>query len=62
MTNGTKYWDKALYSQDKPPNHYRRILQNQEVVMKVWTFLRGVLFQETQWLFLESFVQYWKSL
>lgn len=60
--NGTEYWDKALYSQDKPPNRYRLILQNQEILIKVRTFLWEVLLQETQWLALESFVQYCKSL
>jgi len=62
IVNGTKEWDKALYSQDKPPKHYRHILQNQEVVIKVRTFLQEVLLQETQWLALKDFVQYWKSL
>lgn len=62
MTNGTKCWDKALYSHNKPPNRYRHILQNQEVVLKVRTFLQELLLQETQWLALESFFQDWKSL
>lgn len=50
MMNSTKHWHKALYSQDKPPNCCRHILQNQEVVIKVIFYNNSFYRNPNGWL------------